>query len=70
MESQPFRVVVDKEKCFSFGFCMDIAPEVFSWDDDGLSVAGSGSAESRVAAFEAMDACPRAAIAIVDGVEE
>lgn len=30
------KAIVDPELCISCGVCIDICPEVFYWDDDGL----------------------------------
>ena len=34
------KVEVDDRRCFGYGRCVDLVPEVYALDDDGKSVAG------------------------------
>jgi ferredoxin len=55
-------VEVDDGACAAHGDCVELAPEVFELDDVAC-VIGTGPAELLLAAAEA---CPSAAIRIVD----
>ena len=57
---------VDPEKCFSFGRCMEIAPTVFDWAENGLSVGRKIDDVDLAAAAKAAESCPRLAIALVE----
>jgi ferredoxin len=57
-----YLVEIDETACAAHGDCVDIAPEVFEVDDVA-QVIGSGSDELLVTAAEA---CPSAAIRIID----
>jgi ferredoxin len=59
------QVVVDADVCFSFGRCIDTAPDVFSWSDDGLAVAGPVAGTDAEATARAVESCPRMAINFV-----
>jgi ferredoxin len=63
---------VDHDKCFSFGRCMEIAPTVFEWAENGLSVGRKIDEVDLAAAAKAAESCPRFAIALVevDGTDE
>jgi ferredoxin len=65
MDANRLEVVVDPNECFSFGRCIDTAPGVFSWGEDGLAVAGPVSAEDVDATLQAVESCPRMAISVV-----
>jgi ferredoxin len=60
---------VDREQCFSFGRCLDLAPEVFEWDDSGVSVGGRVPDSQIEAARKAVSSCPRLAISLVEREE-
>lgn len=60
---------VIKENCIGCGMCTSICPEVFEFDDDGLSVNKLGDnteLDSAVvsAVKEAADSCPGQAIIV------
>src|SRR5437588_591637 len=40
------RAIVDRQRCFGFGRCTEEVREVFSQDEEGLSVAGDAAAVS------------------------
>ena len=63
-----WKVVVDFDLCESNAICMGIAPEVFEVrDDDFLYILDENPAEAlRPKLEEAVAACPRAAIKIVE----
>jgi len=54
--------LIDPNACAAHGDCADIAPEIFQVDDVAV-VIGTGPDELMIAAAEA---CPSAAIRIVD----
>jgi ferredoxin len=62
------KVVVDFDLCESNALCMGVAPEVFEVrEDDFLYILDENpSEELRPKLEEAVQACPRAAIKIVD----
>ena len=57
---------VDKDTCIGCGACPSICPEVFSMDDESISVPMEGEIAGDIleSAKEAMDSCPVAAITI------
>jgi ferredoxin len=57
---------VDREQCFSFGRCLDLAPGVFEWDESGISVGGLVPEGQQEAARKAAESCPRFAISLVE----
>ena len=57
------RARVDENSCSGHGDCVDVAPSVFRLDDDIAEVMADGPAESLI---EAAEACPAAAISVVD----
>lgn len=54
--------VVDPDECSAHGDCVEIAPQVFRFDDVAV-VIGTGPPEL---VMEAAEACPAVAISIVD----
>lgn len=63
------RIVVDYDQCDGTGLCTSIAPELFELDDDDmLQIRVPRPDETqRGLAEEAVQACPKLAIALVDG---
>ena len=59
------RVDVDHEQCFGYQRCVQIAPNTFSVDEAGNSVAGP-PADDEAAIREAAWACPMQAILVAD----
>lgn len=66
--AERLRAIIDREECFSFGFCVEALPAVFSLDEEGKSVALDMDADGVLLA-QAADACPRAAISLVRWVD-
>ena len=60
------RAVVDHDECFSFGYCVDLLPSVFSFDEEGKSVARDIAADVQLLR-EAVETCPREAISLIAG---
>lgn len=60
------KAFVDKDSCIGCEACVDICPEVFSMDDEGISVAIDGelAADLVESAEEAMECCPVSAITV------
>lgn len=60
------RVFVDRDSCIGCEACVGICPEVFSMDDEGISVAIDGeiAADLLESAEEAMECCPVSAITV------
>jgi ferredoxin len=68
------RVRVDPEACAGHARCFDLAPDVFTLDDDGYNaLRGAGEVEITGAAVElvrrAALACPERAIEVIDVLE-
>ena len=57
------RIHVDHDQCFGYGRCIDIAPNTFSLDENGLSVVGDLH-DSPKAVRDAAWACPMQAIEV------
>ena len=60
------RAFVDRDSCIGCEACVGICPEVFSMDDEGISVAIDGelAADLVESAEEAMECCPGSAITV------
>ncbi len=58
------KVYVDQDTCISCGVCIDIAPDVFHEDDEGLTEAIEGEipSDQEESVREAMDSCPTESI--------
>jgi len=56
---------VDQDGCISCGLCIDICPEVFSYNDDEISQAIEGDVpkDFQERATEARDGCP---VSVID----
>lgn len=59
------RIEIDRSLCSGFGSCIEAAPELFELGPDGIAVARVDVTHA-TAALEAADACPMAAIAVVE----
>ena len=60
-----YRIVIDRSLCSGFGACAELAPRIFEVDDGGLVSLRVGSTDDP-AVLDAADACPMAAIAVVE----
>jgi len=60
-----YRIVIDRSLCSGFGSCAELAPEVFEVDGSGLVSLRIGSSNDP-AVLEAANACPMAAITVVE----
>ena len=60
-------VKIDRLLCVGFGDCIDIAPELFEFDDDDIAVFREGSEDTkRDQVMEACQVCPVDALTIFD----
>ena len=62
-----YRIIIDRDVCSGFGACADIDPATFALGDDGIVVVLTETT-GRAEAVEAAQACPMAAIRVVDDV--
>lgn len=61
------KVCVDESKCICCGACMQIAPDVFGYSDNGTSTPKVDTVESdNKNAITAMESCPTSAISLED----
>jgi ferredoxin len=60
------RVRVDHQRCFGYGRCVDLVPEVFTLDENDHSVAGGADGVELSRLTMAVWACPMQAITLVD----
>ena len=60
-----YRIVIDRSLCSGFGSCAELAPEVFEVDGSGLVSLRIGSSTDP-AVLDAANACPMAAITVVE----
>lgn len=58
------QVEVDQELCISCGACIDICPDVFTWNENekAQSATDEVPSEFEEQAQEAIDSCPTSAI--------
>lgn len=59
------RAVVDRTLCSSVAMCLQMAPESFVLDPDGISVLVAGDHHDPEALADAVEACPMSAISLV-----
>ena len=59
-----YRIEIDRSLCSGYGTCIDIAPELLELGDDLIVVPRVAETDAR-AAVDAADACPMAAIRLV-----
>jgi ferredoxin len=60
-----YRIVIDRSLCSGFGSCAELAPEVFEVDGGGLASLRIGTSNDS-AVLDAANACPMAAITVVE----
>lgn len=62
-----FRVRIDRTLCVAFETCIDSAPDVFRFDDDGIVTFVDGPySEVRERLVEACRSCPVDALSLFD----
>lgn len=61
------KVRVDPETCIGCGACINLAPEVYDWDENGKAKAKDGEVprDEENIAREALESCPTEAISEV-----
>jgi ferredoxin len=60
-------VRIDRTLCVAFEVCIDLAPEVFRFDETGVvTFTGDGDAIEQARLIEACKACPVDALSLVD----
>ncbi len=61
------KVTVDDSACICCGSCMNIAPDVFGYSDEGTSIPKKEFVENNDKnAITAMESCPTSAIQLTD----
>jgi len=61
------RVRIDRTLCVAFETCIDLAPEVFRFDDEGIvTFVGADNAIERERLLESCCACPVDALTVFD----
>ena len=60
-----YRIVIDRSLCSGFGACAELAPNVFELDAGGIASVRVGES-SDSAVVDAANACPMAAISVVE----
>jgi ferredoxin len=60
-----YRIVIDRSLCSGFGACAELAPEIFELEPGGVASARVGDSSDPIV-LEAANACPMAAITIVE----
>jgi ferredoxin len=58
------RVHIDRDLCVGFGDCIDIAPEAFALDEEGIAEILSAESLERERFLRACAACPVDAITV------
>lgn len=62
-----FTVRIDRLLCVGFGDCIEIAPDLFEFDDEGIAVFVAGTADMALDRLrEACDCCPVDALTLLD----
>ena len=60
------RLRIDRDLCVGFGDCIDVAPEAFVLDADGIAVFLHAETVDRERLLRACDECPVDAITVWD----
>lgn len=60
-------IQIDRLLCVGFGDCIDVAPDAFEFDDEGIAVFRSGADEvEKEVLREACERCPVDALVVLD----
>jgi ferredoxin len=70
VEAERLRVWVDQDLCTGDGLCVQYAPEVFEFDDDGLAYVKDGSGELKLAAGSRVDVPVHLRLDVIDAAKE
>jgi ferredoxin len=60
------QITVDREKCSGEAICVDIAPEVFQLDEEGIAEVINPAGADRDIIIEAAQSCPQGAVTVVE----
>ena len=61
------KAVIDRSGCISCGVCIEICPEIFQFEDDGLAEVQKQPTRSNIhRAHEAAESCPVQVITVED----
>jgi ferredoxin len=60
------RILIDRTLCVGFGDCVDVAPEAFALDDDGIAVFVTPDGVERERLLRACASCPVDALCVYD----
>jgi ferredoxin len=60
-----YRIEIDRSLCSGFGICAELAPEVIEVGKDGIASTRVGQTSNQ-AVLEAANACPMAAITVIE----
>lgn len=60
------RIRIDRTLCVGFGDCIDVAPEAFALDAEGIAVFRQAERVDRERLLSACDECPVDAISVWD----
>lgn len=64
------RIEIDIDLCVGFGDCVDVAPDAFRLDGDGIAFLTAPESVDRSTLLEACRSCPVDAIVARDGAGE
>ena len=68
--AQPLRVWVDQDLCTGDGLCVQYAPEVFEFDDDGLAYVKDASGALKLAPGSRVDVPAHLRLDVIDAAKE
>ena len=69
-QADELRVWVDQDLCTGDGLCVQYAPEVFEFDDDGLAYVKDGSGELQLAPGARVDVPSHLRLDVIDAAKE
>ena len=64
------RIVIDRTLCVGFGDCVDVAPDAFALDGDGIAVFVNPAQVERERLLRACACCPVDALTVYDENDE
>ena len=60
-------IQIDRDLCVGFGDCLDVTPDVFQFDEEGIAVFKEGNLDvTREALIESCSSCPVDALVAFD----
>lgn len=59
-------VTIDRLLCVGFGDCIDVAPEAFEFDEEGIAILTSPLEVERAQLLKACEVCPVDAITVTN----